>query len=155
RGRFFWGCAYLTRELGPETVQSLLASHPDFQDSKNMPPEKRASLRLRKADFFAQAGFLDLAEKELNRLLSDLPDQKERVETARKILTKLRAIDRIEEIKRRHLAGQHRRVRKMLADFPTKDVPENQIAQVKELEHEYKEKDSLIKESARLLQQAR
>jgi pimeloyl-ACP methyl ester carboxylesterase len=155
RGRFFWGCAYLTRELGPETVQSLLASHPDFQNSKNMPPEKRASLRLRKADFFAQAGFLNLAEKELNHLLSDLPDQKERVETARKTLTKLRAIDRIEEIKRRHFAGQHRRVRKMLEDFPTKDVPEKQIAQVEELEHEYKEKDSLIKETARLLQQAR
>jgi predicted esterase len=155
RGKFFWGCAYLTRELGPETVQSLLASHPDFQDSKNLPAEKRASMRLRKADFFAQAGFLDFAEKELNRLQSDLPDQKARVESARKTLTKLRAIDRIEEIKRRHLAGQHRRVRKLLEDFPTKDAPEKQIAKVEELMHEYKETEQLLKETARLLKKAR
>jgi pimeloyl-ACP methyl ester carboxylesterase len=155
RGKFFWGCAYLTRELGPETIQSLLASHPDFQDSKNLPAEKRASMRLRKADFFAQAGFLDFAEKELNRLLSDLPDQKERVETASKTLTKLRAIDRIEEIKRRHLAGQHRRVRKLLADFPAKDAPEKQIAKVEESLHEYKETEKLLKETARLLKKAR
>ncbi len=155
RGRFFWGCAYLTRELGPETVQSLLASHPDFQDNKNLPADKRASIRLRKADFFAQAGFLDLAEKELDRLLADLPEQKERVETARKTLARLRAIERIEEIKRRHLAGQHRRVRRMLEDFSLHGVPEQQIAKVEELQHEYKEMEQLLRETIRLLEKAR
>ncbi len=155
RGRFFWGCAYLTRELGPETVQSLLASHPDFQDTKSLPAEKRASMRLRKADFFAQAGFLELAEKELNRLLTELPDQKERVETARKTLIKLRAIDRIEEIKRRRLAGQHRLVRKLLEDFPSKDVPEKQTATVEELKHEYQEAELLLNETVRLLKKVR
>jgi pimeloyl-ACP methyl ester carboxylesterase len=155
RGRFFWGCAYLTRELGPETVQALLASHPDFQDNKNQPEDKRASIRLRKADFFAQAGFLDLAEKELERLRADLPTQKERVETARKTLLKLRAIERLEEIKRRHLAGQYQRVRRLLEDFPTQGIPEQQIAKVEELQHEYKEKDQLLKETARLLEKAR
>ncbi|HEY7330886.1 MAG TPA: PHB depolymerase family esterase [Gemmataceae bacterium] len=155
RGTFFWGCAYLTRELGPETAQSLLAAHPDLQDNKNLPADKRASMRLRKADFFAQAGFLDLAEKELERILADLPEQKERVETARKTLLKLRAIERIEEIKRRHLAGQHRHVRRLLEDFSTRGVPERQIATIEELEHEYKETDQLIKETARLLLKAR
>jgi pimeloyl-ACP methyl ester carboxylesterase len=155
RGRFFWGCAYLTRELGPETVQSLLASHPDFQDNKNLPAEKRASIRLRKADFFAQAGFLDLAEKELDRLLADLPEQKERIENARKTLIKLRALERIEEIKRRHLAGQHRRVRKLLEEFSRQGVPEQQIAKVEELQHEYKEMEQLLQETARLLAKAR
>ncbi|MGH7223373.1 MAG: hypothetical protein ACRELF_09105, partial [Gemmataceae bacterium] len=43
-GRYFWSCAYLTRELGPETVQSLLASHPDFQDKMDKPPTVRASM---------------------------------------------------------------------------------------------------------------
>ena len=107
-GRYFWSCAYLTRELGPETVQSLLASHPDFQDKKDQAPEKRASMRLRKADFYAQAGWLDLADKELDRILADLPGQKSRVEAARKTLLKLRASERIEEIKHRRLGGQHR-----------------------------------------------
>lgn len=154
-GRYFWSCAYLTRELGPETVQSLLASHADFQEKKNQPAEKRASIRLRKADFFAQAGFFDLAEKELDRLVADLPDQKERALAARKTLVKLRAGERIEEIKRRRLAGQHGRVRKLLANFPTKDVPKEQIAKVQELEHEYKDADQLLKETDRLLEKVR
>ncbi|HTU21327.1 MAG TPA: hypothetical protein VMG10_24955 [Gemmataceae bacterium] len=154
-GHYFWSCAYLTRELGPETVQSLLASHPDFQDKKDQASAKRASVRLRKADFFAQAGWLDLADKELDRLLENLPDQKERVEAARKTLRKLRASDRIEEIKRRHLAGQHRRVRKLLDDFPIKNATNEQAAKVEELTHEYKDTEQLIKETARLLDKAR
>ncbi|HZV07415.1 MAG TPA: hypothetical protein VE999_20190 [Gemmataceae bacterium] len=154
-GHYFWSCAYLTRELGPETVQALLSSHADFQEKKNLPAEKRASLRLRKADFFAQAGFLDLADKELDRLAEAMPDQKERVETARKMLIKLRAGERIEEIKRRQLAGQHNRVRKLLMDFPTKDVPAEMVAKVQEFRHEYKDTDQLLKETARLLDKTR
>src|SRR5262249_36021278 len=49
-GRYFWSCAYLTHELGPDTVQMLLASHKDFQETKSMATAQRASLRLRKAD---------------------------------------------------------------------------------------------------------
>jgi predicted esterase len=154
-GKYFWSCAYLTRELGPATVQSLLASHADFQEKKNQPSEKRASMRLRKADFFAQAGFLDLADKELDRLVSDFPDQKERIDAARKALVKLRSGERIEDIKRRRLAGQHRRVRKLLDDFPTKDVPKEHLAKVEELKHEYKEAEQLLQETARLLEKAR
>jgi predicted esterase len=154
-GRFWWSCAYLTRELGPETVQSLLASHPDFQDKKNQDATKRASMRLRKADFFAQAGWLDLADKELDRILSELPGEKDRVESARRTLRKLRASDRIEEIKRRHLAGQHRRVRKLLDDFPIPSATKAQVAKVEELRNEYKETEQLIKDTARLLKKAR
>jgi predicted esterase len=155
RGNYFWACAYLTREFGPETVRKLLNSHPDFREKKDMPPAQRASLRLRKADFFAQAGWFDLAETELDRLLSDIPDQKERVETARKTLVNLRARDRLEDIKRRHLAGQHQLVSKRLADFPTKGVPEAMIAQVDELKSEYETNERLLKETSRLLDKAR
>jgi hypothetical protein len=154
-GRYWWSCAYLTRELGPETVQSLLATHPDFQDRKGKTSVQRASIRLRKADFYAQSGWIDLAEKELDRLVQDLPDQKERVEAARKTLFKLRANERIEEIKRRHLAGQHRRVRKLLAEFPTQGATKEQLAEIEVLQHEYKSTEQLLHETARLLVQAR
>ncbi len=154
-GHYWWSCAYLTRELGPETVQALLASHPDFQDKKNQTAVQRTSMRLRKADFFAQAGWLDLADKELDRLLADIPEQKERVESARKLLLKLRGNERIEEIKRRRLAGQHRRVGKLLDDFPTKGVPKEQIAEWEVLQHEYKSTDRLVQETARLLRWTR
>lgn len=154
-GRYWWSCAYLTSELGPETVQSLLAAHPDFQDKKNQTAEQCASMRLRKADFFAQAGWLDLADKELDRLLADLPDQKERVQAARKKLFKLRSSDRLEEIKRRHLAGQHRRVRELLDGFSTEGASKEQIAKIEELTHEYKDTERLLQETARLLDKAR
>jgi predicted esterase len=154
-GKYFWACAYLTREFGPRTVQELLNSHPDFQETKDMAPARRASRRLRKADFFAQAGWFDLAKDELNRLQTDLPDQKARVEAARKALHKLRARDRLEEIKRHHLAAQHQRVRKELADFSTKDVPEKMVAEIEELKAEYETTDQLLTEARRLLDEAR
>ncbi len=90
-GKFLWKSYYLTRELGPRTVQTLLSTHPDFQEKKGMEPDKRVSLRLRKADFYAQAGWFELAEKELDRALTDVPQKKERIEAARKALHKLRA----------------------------------------------------------------
>jgi poly(3-hydroxybutyrate) depolymerase len=154
-GKYFWSCYYMTRELGPQTVQTLLSTHPDFQEKKGMEPDKRASLRLRKADFYAQAGWFELAEKELDRALSDMPEKKERIEAARKALNKLRARDRLEEIKHRHLAGQHQLVRKQLADFTTKDLPEALIAELQELKAEYEATDQLVAESARLLDKAR
>jgi pimeloyl-ACP methyl ester carboxylesterase len=154
-GRYFWSCGYLTRELGPDTVKSLLATHPAFQENEKQTPAQRASIRLRKADFFAQAGWLDLADRELDNLVKEVPDQKQRVEAARKTLAKLRARDGLEEIKRRHLAGQHRRVRKLLADFPTQGVPKQQIAQLEELKAEYEKTDALLRETGRLLAWAR
>jgi pimeloyl-ACP methyl ester carboxylesterase len=154
-GRYFWSCAYLTRELGPETAQELLNTHPDFYEKKDMTSMQRASRRLRKADFFAQAGWFDLAETELDRTLTDLPDQKERVEAARKALRKLRARDQMEEIKRRHLAGQHQLTRKRLAGFSTKDVPEKIISELEELRAEYETTDQLLAETGRLLDKTR
>jgi len=154
-GDYFWSCAYLTRELGSETVQDLLNTHPDFFEKKDMAPVQRASRRLRKADFFAQAGWFDLAETELDRILSDMPEQKERVETARKTLLKLRARDQIEEIKRRHLAGQHQLTRKRLAEFSTKGVPEKIVAELQELKAEYETTDQLLAETGRLLDKVR
>ncbi|HEY7153311.1 MAG TPA: hypothetical protein VH575_05060 [Gemmataceae bacterium] len=154
-GKYFWACAYLTRELGPERVQRLLATHKDFQETRSMSSTQRVSLRLRKADFYSQAGWFDLAEAELNQALRDMPDQKERIEAARKMLLKLSTRERLEEIKCRHLAGQHRRVRQMLDDFPTKGATDETIAKLEELRADYENTDWLLKESGRLLDKVR
>jgi pimeloyl-ACP methyl ester carboxylesterase len=170
RGNYFWACAYLTRELGPETVQRLLATHKDFQETRSMSSTQRASLRLRKADFYSQAGWFDLAETELNQALRDVPDQKERIEAARKMLLKLSTREQLEEIKCRHLAGQHRRVRQMLVDFPSKgdadkkaleqlrehdDAYKKILSELEELKADYENTDRLLKESGRLLDKVR
>jgi pimeloyl-ACP methyl ester carboxylesterase len=150
-GNYFWSCAYLTREFGPDRVQSLLATHKDFHETKDMAATQRVSKRLRKADFYAQAGWFDLAENELAQALRDMPDQKERIDAARKTLLKLSTRERLEEIKRRHLAGQHRLVRKMLADFSTAGATDKMVAELEELKADYENTDRLLKEAARLL----
>jgi pimeloyl-ACP methyl ester carboxylesterase len=154
-GKYFWSCAYLTGEFEPEMVRRLLASHADFQDRKDQAPVQRVSRRLRKADFYAQAGWFDFAEQELDGILVDMPEQKDRALAARKALHKLRARDNIEKIKRRHLASQHQWVRKRLADFDAKELPERMIAELEELKADYETTDRLLKEASRLIDQVR
>ncbi len=154
-GKYWWSCAYLTRELGSDTVQALLNTHPDFEEKSNLKPEQRLSIRLRKADFYVQAGWLDLAEKEIDRARDDLPEQKERLDAARTMLLKVRATDRIEEIKRRRAGAQDKRVVALLTDFPTKGATKDQVAEVEVLRHEYKSASELIAETAQQLKRTR
>src|SRR5262249_13387271 len=130
---YHWlGCCYLTRELGPETVKALLESHPELSESdKKLREADIAARRMRKIDFYGQAGWYDLAEKELEQMESDLPSQKKRVGAARITLARIRARDNFEEIKRWHQAGRHNAVRKRLAAFPEKQAPEEVVSRVR------------------------
>ena len=151
--RFHWWSAYLTREFDPETVHKMLLSHPALQDpvepkdaptpklnAKEKPKliahPKRSDLvarRLRLCDFFAQAGWFDIADRELDRLLKDRPEEKERVARARTMVEQLRMRDVWEKTKTWYQAGQYERVRKQLPEFPTTNVPERIAADVREM----------------------
>src|SRR5262249_8115085 len=74
--------------------------------------------RMRLCDFFAQAGWFDMVEEQLDRLLKDFPDQKKRVEEARTLVAKLRARDEYEQIKNWYHGGRTEGVRKRLEKFP-------------------------------------
>jgi pimeloyl-ACP methyl ester carboxylesterase len=135
-GKYFWSAAYLTRELGPKTVSDLLATHPDFQEPRGMADAERARRRWRLCDFYVQAGWFDYADQEMDRMLIDLPGEKERVAARRAKMAELRARDLFETIKRLHGAGQPEAVRQRLARFPEKDAPEQILADVRELRSE-------------------
>ncbi len=140
--RFPWFSAYLTRELDPKIIHELLLTHPAIQDpvqAKDLPkpkpgekpkpiekplPNELVARRLRLADFFAQCGWYEIAEKELDRLLKDRPDEKERISRARDMVDKLRVRDLWEQTKSWYQAGRYDAVRKRFADFPTKNVTE-------------------------------
>jgi hypothetical protein len=154
-GRFAWSAAYLTRELGPESVQALLATHPDFQEAKEETPAARTARRLRLCDFYAQAGWYTFAERELDRLVRDLPDQKLRVDKAREVLAGLRRGDLFEEIKRLHNAGQFEAVRKRLADFPETGAEAKMVADLHEIKSDYEATALRRDEAVRLLDEAR
>src|SRR5262245_18314279 len=135
--RFFWSAAYLTREWEPATVHRLLLSHPEFVEDKKLKPAQLAARRLRLCDFLAQAGWFDLAEKELNRLLKDLPEQKERVAAAKVALEKLRTRERREQVKRWHQAGRHCDARRAIAGFPEKYATEQMRSDLRALRARY------------------
>jgi hypothetical protein len=133
---YFWSSAYLTQEMTPDKVRALIASHPEF-DEKGKTGAQIAVQRFRCIDFLVQAGWFDDAEAELNRLAKDLPEQKDKVERTLVRLNGYRAADRLERIKRRHLAGQPLTVRSMLKEFPEKDAPDKVMSDVTTLRADY------------------
>src|SRR5262249_10088180 len=83
-----WKACYLTREFDPDTVRTLLSHHPELKTTGN---SADAGKRFRIFHFLVQAGWYDKAATELDGILRDLPEQKEKVESAREELNKLLA----------------------------------------------------------------
>jgi pimeloyl-ACP methyl ester carboxylesterase len=132
--KFWWSAAYLTREFEPEVIEKMLATYPEFKDKPGDKPSVIVARRMRKCDFYAQASLFPLAERELDQLLKDLPDQKERVASARATVDRLKARDEWEEIKKWHQGGRDKEVAKRLAEFPTRNVPDRILLDVRELQ---------------------
>jgi pimeloyl-ACP methyl ester carboxylesterase len=128
-----WNSCYLTRELEPEQVLNLLASAPDFKESRDMKEEERAARRLKVAQFLLQAGWSDEARAELERLARDLPGQKDRAETGLEAIKKVRAMQRADDLRLAYRAGQFAWLQKRLADFPEDGVDERTLADVRGL----------------------
>src|SRR6516162_6408957 len=63
-----WTSLYMTRELGPDNVRTLLANHKKYQPKKDATPSQRLKTRLKYCDFFVQTGWYDEAERELVKL---------------------------------------------------------------------------------------
>jgi pimeloyl-ACP methyl ester carboxylesterase len=149
--KFAWSCAYLTREVGPDKIHKLLSTHPDFQNLSKLRPAAAVARRMRLCDFYAQTGWYDRADKELDSVLADYPDQKTRVSAAREALQKMRIRDGWEEIKRWHAAGRHEAVRKRLPSFPTNNVPPKIVADAREMRDNYVQTDALLAEARQAL----
>jgi hypothetical protein len=60
---YYWGPYYDTREFPPELVRKLLSTHPDLQEKPGEPDAKK---RLDIAQFMKDAGWLDVALKEIS-----------------------------------------------------------------------------------------
>jgi pimeloyl-ACP methyl ester carboxylesterase len=154
-GKFFWSSAYQTRELGPEAVLALLAVAPELQPARAKDAVARAAQRFRIADFLVQAGWYDLADKELDRIAGEFADQKARAEAAKATVSRLRTRDLFEDIKRLHLAGRMAEGRRRLGEFPEKDASEQTVAEVRELKTEYDQTDERLRDTTRLLEELR
>jgi hypothetical protein len=152
--KFRWSAAYMTREWEPETVIGLLRNSKELAESPKDPPPQAVAKRIRICDFLAQAGWLDHAERELDRLLKDFPDQKERVAAARGQLDRARARDEWEEVKNWYQAGRHEAARRRLADFPTRGASDRVLADVAEMRSRLAASAALVEQCSRALDDA-
>jgi pimeloyl-ACP methyl ester carboxylesterase len=118
--RYRWSAVYYTKELGPDTVRSLLIRHPSL-DQKN---EKVAgpNSRFQIFRFLLQAGWFDEAERELDMILKDLPNEKEKVESGRQAVKAARADVDFDDLALAFRVGQYSRSRDILARFPWDDA---------------------------------
>ncbi len=111
-----------------------------------------AARRMRLCDFFAQAGWFDIAEKELDRLVADLPAEKERAARARLTIDKLRARDLWEQTKNWYQAGRYQAVARRLAAFPGRNVPDRIQTDMREMKARLAGAQSLLAEADEALQ---
>jgi pimeloyl-ACP methyl ester carboxylesterase len=147
--RHLWQAMYLTRELGPDAVVGLLHSHPDLKEKAGaVDPEKRMKV----FRFLLQAGWHNAAEQELNRLLTDAPAEKDRVETARGILQQQRCQELLDDLEAGHKAGRHAWTQKQLANFP-EGADERQQAKVRALQTKYEAAEEALTTARRFLKE--
>lgn len=128
---FRWAPAFLTRELGPEMVRGLLAQHPDYADDPTRPVNERAARRFKAFHFLVQAGWYEEAERDLTLIEKDLPDQKEKVQTAREGLKRLLSNQQLDAVRRAQAAGQPALAQKLLTNFPEQGGSEKALAEVR------------------------
>jgi pimeloyl-ACP methyl ester carboxylesterase len=142
---------YRTREFGPDTVVTLLSLHKDLADTPGLTEEQRADRRFQIFNFLVQVGWMDAAEKELDRIRRDFPKQKEKVDTAAEGIKKLVAQDRWDEIKLAHNAGRHQAAQNMLATFPMDKADDQTQTEVRALKNRYDTAGTSLKRARELL----
>src|SRR5262245_51267407 len=134
--KFQWAPAYHTREFGGDYVRSLLEKYFAL-DKKLTEPEKREKI----FQFLYKAGMYEHANKELDKLLEDFPDQKSVVEPHKQTMKKLRVTLFGEEIERLHQVGQHEEAQKGLDLFfkseAPKLAPEKAVLELQSIKNKY------------------
>jgi predicted esterase len=122
-----WSAYYLTGEFPPEALRTLLYFHLARNGKKIKLGE--ADKRFQVFRFLVKAGCYEQAEKELDGIDADLPDQKYRVAGARETLAKLRAIQLSDDIERSSKAGQYRGAHLLLGRFARQKITAEQIGE--------------------------
>jgi pimeloyl-ACP methyl ester carboxylesterase len=107
-----WTECYLTSELGPEAVRTLVLQHLGRKGQLIKPTE--ADKRFHLFRFLLQAGWPATAEKELRDLETDHPEEKKRLVESLVILKKLQGLKMVEALERAHKVGQPREARRLL-----------------------------------------
>jgi pimeloyl-ACP methyl ester carboxylesterase len=146
-----WIAYYSTRELGVDTIRTLLYQH--LAKGK----ETDAGKRLFVSKFLLQCGEGDAADKELTELLKDFPDQKDKAEPLLKTVKELQATAFIDGIERAQKAGQYGEVRDRLIRFGrlglTPFASEKLLLQLQAIKNKQQEGDAGLKRASQILKE--
>lgn len=146
-----WGAMFDTREFGPGVLRHLLETHPDL---KPQGKDGDFGRQMRVFRFFAEAGYYDEAEAELNKAARNAQEsspEMKKVEEARAGLLKLRSTAMAEEVRRAHDAGRHGASRRILDAFAEAGADEKVLADVRALRSAYEDGDKAMTTARRLL----
>jgi predicted esterase len=126
---------FLTKEFPPDMLRQFFATHPDLGEKDGKP---NAGKREKLIRFWIQADLLDEADKDLAKLLTDLPDEKKLHARLKSEVSALRAEQLMVEVERAKESGRHQWAMKTLATFAANDdVPKSVAAKVVGLKAEY------------------
>jgi pimeloyl-ACP methyl ester carboxylesterase len=146
-----WISYYKTPELGVQTVRDLLGQY--FAKTKENEPDKR----LLTTKFLIQAGYAEAAEDEIEKLLKEFPDQKDKTEPLLKTVREMRATDFIDAMEQARKVGQYEAVRKGVAQLAKLGLmpyaTEKSLVLLQDLKNKQQEADDKLKQAQRLLQE--
>jgi len=123
-----WEHAIATTSVPPEALDVMLRKCIDVQN-----PDDRLAV----ARFYLQAGMHPQCAAELDAIVRDFPELKQRAEEIRQQLRQLQARLILQELHRRKAAGQHKLASASLASFPTEEMSAAVLREVREFSAEY------------------
>jgi dienelactone hydrolase len=118
----FWQGQLATNQVGRDVIQAILAKVE--RDNQNE--------RLRVARFLIQAEWYKEAKAELEAIVRDFPDLRERAEGALGSILQLEAVQLKDEIEVRRRGQQYRDVLARLRTFPSRDVSNDLLVAVRD-----------------------
>ncbi len=96
-----------------------------------------ANERIAVARFYIQAGLYIPAAQAFADIERDFPEYKEKIATYVKDLRSLHSQQLLDELQQRRKAGQHRLAQVAITKFPTKNVSQAILRQIREIEEDY------------------
>jgi dienelactone hydrolase len=147
---YIWTTYHRTSEFDPETVRKWVLQFPEFGEKAGTPEiEKRMKL----FRFLVQANWYELAGRELDRALKDLPGEKERIDSTRVALKGLQADARLDEIDQARKAGRHRWAKQALAQLSSAYGPldDKRLTRAAQLKGDYEAETKQYELAARYL----
>ena len=130
-------------------MHNLLSSHPDL---KRTGGKDDADKRFRIHRFLVEAGFYEAALAELDSILSDMPEQKDKVEKYRDSLRKLLTGQLLDLIELAQKIGRHQWAQGRLANFPQQDLDEKQLVRLRALQTSYETSSKNLGQARRFLE---